>query len=488
MAMASTPTTAVPTLQPDQLSGTARLGVVIPVALVSFFYANLLDYALPLYLGAREAAAQAAGGSFPESMYATAAIWRVTPWIIGPILAGLFSRLFGERIVWSLALLGKLAVPITLATHPAPQIISLIAVWQGFTGALMWIAGLSLVQMVPTHRKGFANGLLMTSMGVGSLLGPICGRVLLYRDEVGGLFADGQATEAFRRLVNLAPLTNIPTLTDFELLFWILAGTTATCALLIGLWGQRPGRFQRDAPPDWAQTLADLRTLATMPTFWALVIPLCLFGGAVFGTSNYYLPYRAEELGLKDGSSDNGWIWLTLLKTLMWIPGGLAVGVLAGRRAPGIAAVLMIGGFSAAATCIGLSQVAWHLFASVAVFEFARQFMRWSHGGYLTEHIGDRLRPTAIGFAITFSGLGETVYGWTSKTIWNPDLDTFQSWRSILLASVAGLFATAGLFFYDRMRPIRSENDPSQPVTADTASPEPTQTQIPTQHSPEASS
>ena len=150
----------------------------------------------------------------------------------------------------------------------------------------------------------------------------------------------------------------------------------------------------------------------------------------------------------------------------------------------------MVGGFSAAATCIGLSQVAWHLFASVAVFEFARQFMRWSHWGYLTEHIGDRLRPTAIGFAITFSGLGETVYGWTSKTIWNPDLDTFQSWRSILLASVAGLFATAGLFFYDRMRPIRSENDPSQPVTADTASPEPTQipTREPTQDSPEASS
>ena len=27
----------------------------------------------------------------------------------------------------------------------------------------------------------------MTSMGIGSLLGPICGRVLLYRDEIGGL-------------------------------------------------------------------------------------------------------------------------------------------------------------------------------------------------------------------------------------------------------------------------------------------------------------
>ena len=470
--MSTSQITPAPPLEPDQLSGTARLQVVIPVALISFFYANLLDYALPLYLGAREAAAEAAGGSFPRGMYATAAIWRVTPWIVGPILAGLFSRLFGERIVWSLALLGKLAVPLTLLMHPHPQTISLMAIWQGFTGALMWIAGLSLVQMVPTHRKGYANGLLMTSMGVGSLLGPMCGRVLLYRFEVGDLVSGGQAGEALRRLANLSPLKTTPTLTDFELLFWILAGTTTGCAVLIGLWGQRPGRFHRDTPPTLSQTLTDLKTLATMPRFWALVIPLCLFGGAVFGTSNYYLPYRAEELGLKDGSADNGWIWLTLLKTLMWIPGGLAVGMLAGRRAPGIAAVLMIGTFSAAATCIGVSHAVWQLFASVAVFEFARQFMRWSHGGYLTEHIGDRLRPTAIGFAITFSGLGETVYGWVSKATWNADLEGFQSWKPVLLASIAGLIATAGLFLYDRLRPIRSEHDPSSDVHPTESPPE----------------
>ena len=45
----------------DPWSGTARLQVVIPVALISFFYANMLDYALPLYLGARETAAESSG-------------------------------------------------------------------------------------------------------------------------------------------------------------------------------------------------------------------------------------------------------------------------------------------------------------------------------------------------------------------------------------------------------------------------------------------
>ena len=80
--MSSTDITPNPTLEPDRLSGTARLQVVIPVALVSFFYANLLDYALPLYLGAREAAAEAAGSTFPRGMYAPAAIWRVTPCLL----------------------------------------------------------------------------------------------------------------------------------------------------------------------------------------------------------------------------------------------------------------------------------------------------------------------------------------------------------------------------------------------------------------------
>ncbi len=103
---------------------------------------------------------------------------------------------------------------------------------------------------------------------------------------------------------------------------------------------------------------------------------------------------------------------MTLLKRLMWLPGGAAVGFLAGRRAPGIAAVLMFGTFSVMALGIGFSQVAWQLFASVAVFEFVRQFMRWSDAGYLSEHMPSELRSTAIGCSITFSGLGSTIFGW----------------------------------------------------------------------------
>ena len=161
----------------------------------------------------------------------------------------------------------------------------------------------------------------------------------------------------------------------------------------------------------------DVGQLLRNSTFWALVIPLALLGGPVFQASNQFLPYRAEDLGLKQGSEDLGWIWLKLLQTIMWIPGGVAVGMLAGRRAPGLAAVAMLGAFSLAAAGIGFSAVAWQIFVSVAFFEFARQFMRWSHAGYMSEHMPDSLRATAIDCTITFSGLGSTIYSWVAPII-----------------------------------------------------------------------
>src|SRR4029077_4101551 len=144
---------------------------------------------------------------------------------------------------------------------------------------------------------------------------------------------------------------------------------TMLCGLLVEIWGQHPGRFEHDPPPDWQRTLSDVGRLVRIPRVWALIIALCLLGGPVFQASNQFLPYRAEDLGLKSGAQDEGWIWLQLLKTAMWLPGGAAVGGPAGPRAPGIAAAAMVGSFALAALGIGMSTAAWQLFACVAAFE-----------------------------------------------------------------------------------------------------------------------
>ena len=434
------------------LPGAARLPIVVPVAMISFFYAAVIEYALPLYFGAMSADAAARGGSYPADIWSQLVKYQVTPWIIGPIVAGLLARRYGERRVWSAALLGKTIVPLILAMQPAPSVIPFLALWQGFTAALMWIAGISLVQMVEPEKKGLANGLMMTAVGVGSVFGPIAARFLLYRRELLPLMRDGDWSSALSRLTSFTPMDMVPQIADFGFIFAVLTVSTLTCGVLVGVWGQHSGRFEQDPAPGWDRTLLDVGRLARIPKFWALAIALCLLGGPVFQASNQFLPYRAEDLGLKSGAQDDGWIWLQLLKTLMWLPGGVAVGCLAGRRAPGIAAVIMIGSFALAGLGIGLSQAAWQLFACVAVFEFARQFMRWSHAGYLSEHLPNDLRATAIGFAITFSGLGSTIFGWAAASLWDPAID---SARPFVAVAIVGLTGSLGLFLFDRFRPIR---------------------------------
>ena len=449
-----TGSTTNPALTEIALPGTARLAVVVPVALISFFYMNVLEYALPLYFGARAEAAAEIGGTFPQDVWSEVVKYKVTAWIVGPILAGLYAKRYGERMVWCAALLGKVPIPLALAFHPHQDFIDVLALWQGFTGALMWIAGVSLIQMVAPGRKGFSNACMMVSMGVGSVMGPIGGRILLYRSELLALLPSDWK-ECGARLVNLSPLETRPALEDFEALFFLLTATTLVCGVLIGVWGQRPGRYLRDDPPGWRQTTRDLRELSRSAKFWALVIPLCLIGGPIFQASNQFLPYKAESLGLKTGAHDTGWVWLSLLKTVMWIPGGAAVGLLAGRRAPGIAAVVMLGAFAIGAAGIGESRVAWQLFASVAVFEFVRQFMRWSHAGYMSEHMRPSLRATAIGFAITFSGLGSAIYAWVVPRIWDPSQADFTVEGPFRAALVLGLVGALGLWIFDRVSPIR---------------------------------
>lgn len=442
--------------QPNPDSGTARLAVIIPAALLSFFYGNILEYALPLYFEARTEVARLAGGEFPLDVWAEVVKYKVTAWLVGPLAAGLFARRYGERVVWSAALLGKVPVPVILAMHPHPNVMAALAIWQGFTGALMWIAGASMFQMVVPGKKAFSNAWMMMSIGIGSVVGPFVGRGILYRDELKSLIGERDWSEFWSRFLNLHDMQFAPRLVDFESLFWLLTGTTLLCGLLIGLWGQRPGRYGREDAPSWSHTLSDLRTLARNPAFWALVTALCLFGGPVFQSSNQFLPYRAKELGLiGPGGADHGWIWLQMLKVVVWIPAGAAVGLLAGRRAPGIAAVAMLGGFSLAAIAIGASHAVWQIFCCVAAFEFVRQFMRWSHAAYISEHMPPDLRPTAIGFAITFSGVGSTIFAWIAPTVWDPKLADFQSSGPFWAAGVLGLAASVGLLLFDRFRPIR---------------------------------
>ena len=488
--------------QPELNPGTARLGVIVPVAILSFFYLNALEYSLPLYFEARSEISlthhrqslsllnlplysearsgippgssqdfpedawvpfevENLGGSirqpFPQDAWAHLVKYKITAWLIGPLAAGLLSRRYGEKVVWGTALAGKVVIPLTLMTHPEANVIAPLAVWQGVTGALMWTAGASMFQMVAPEKKGFSNAWMMVSIALGSLLTPFFARGFIHYPELMGLLGQSDWHEFWARLFTFTEMTATPQLKEFQTMFFFLLWTTLFCGVMILLWSQRPGRYERDEPAGWQQTLRDLETLMKTPSYWALVIALCIVGGPVFQASNQFLPYRAEQLELiGPGGADQGWIWLQLLKVFMWLPGGIAVGWLAGRGASGIAAVVMLGAFSLASLSIGFAQFPWQLFVCVAAYEFVRQFMRWSHTGYLAENVPPALRATAIGFAITWAGLGSTIYTWIAPEIWDPDSIGFDSAGPFWIAGILGTTTALGLFAYHWFRPIRA--------------------------------
>ncbi len=432
----------------DDLAGTARLPVVVAIALLNMFYSAILEYSLPLYFNTLE--------GFPKSVWADLAAWQVAPWFFTPILAGLFSRRFGERRVWGAAMLGQAAVPGLLAAIPHPWIVAPAAFWNGFTGALMWIGGISLTQVVPAHKKGLANGLVMMSLGVGSLVGPLVGRAILWHDQVAALAERGAWRDVGLFLIDVIKPATDPALAGFHVILWGLAGSMAVGAALMWALGQRPGRWQGEKESQtWAETADDLKRLLVNPRFWALVIPLCLLGGSIFQANNQYLRYRAEDLGLISRAQDRGWIILQELRVLMWIPGGLAVGLLAGRRAPGLAGVLMLAAFALSAAGIAWAADAADLFVTVAAFEFVRQFMRWSHAGYMSEHMPQDLRATAIGLAICFAGTSSTIFGFLTNGILDPDAAGFDSRVPFWIAAAMGLTGAFGLLIFDRFVPIR---------------------------------
>jgi len=81
--------------------------------------------------------------------------------------------------------------------------------------------------------------------------------------------------------------------------------------------------------------------------------------------------------------------------------------------------------------------------------------MRWSHAGYLSEHIPEDLRATAIGCSITIAGIGGTIASWSSDYLWSPAAPGFQSSVPFIVAAMIGLTGGVILFVSDRLHPIR---------------------------------
>ena len=184
---------------------------------MAFFYFGFLDYFLPLYFGALEERARAAGGHFPADMWSKYQCYLVTVWIVCPLLAGLISRRYGERRVWSFAQLALLPVTLLLLYCPTPLVVLIVALWIGTTSVLVWVGGISLVQVVRPEKKGLANGVMLVGLATGSLLAPICGRAMLYWRELGAYLRQGDWSGFWLSALSFRSPTITPGVDDCQL-------------------------------------------------------------------------------------------------------------------------------------------------------------------------------------------------------------------------------------------------------------------------------
>ena len=309
---------------PTSLAGTPRIAVVFGVSLFNYVSHALIRYSTPLYFNALE---------YPEETYESFVFYWLAAFIAGSSFSGLLASRFGERHVWSGSLLLFASLGLLLIHIPGHWMIPFSGLLYGVSAAGQWVGAMALVQTVNPSKRGRANSLLMIALGAGSFIGAPVGKLLLEWSSDG----------------NPAP-------GDFAPLFWAHVLICVVGAILIATVSRHPGPVRRQVSEDsWRTNLSLLK----MPRYLAMVIPLSLMGGPVFQTVNIYLRYRASdpEIGLMAGAVDQGWYALLTAGYGFQFLGGLAILLIAGRKASaGLAAGVLLT-YSICSLGIGLSPM-----------------------------------------------------------------------------------------------------------------------------------
>jgi MFS family permease len=321
---------------------------------------------------------------------------------------------------------------------PGHWAVPFCGVFYGLVAGGQWVGAMAMVQTVKPSLRGRANSLLMIALGLGSFVGAPVSRAIL-----------SWAAQAE------------PGPQDFIWLFRFHVFLSLAGALLIWFWSRHPGEVQHQlAEVSWKTNLALLR----MPRYLCMVIPLSIMGGPVFQTVNIYLPYRAAdpEIGLIAGSADQGWSTLLAAGYGMQFLGGVAILLLAGKKASARMASVVLASYAACSLGIGSSPNPYFLFLFASLFELVRQMMRWSQTGYISEHMDLSLRAPAIGFSTTLSGLSSTLFAFIIRKIQSPNSPDFSASFPFYVGGTIGLIG-ALLLLIAHATVLRKSAEPASP-------------------------
>jgi MFS family permease len=321
--------------------------------------------------------------------------------------------------------------------------IGIAALASGVSAALVWISGMSLVQNVPDSKRGRSNSLFLISIGIGSIAGPIMGRMIL----------------AASRMVESHSLTG------FFVILWIGTALSLAGSAIVYFWGEHPHPTGMLLPDRVVPTFMDDLRLFRSPRFLIMIIPIGLLSGPVFQAANVYVAYRAKEpnIGLILHSQDHGWVALQITGYIMQLLGGFLVGRIAGKKVSHYVAAVLIASYALCAIGIGLSPGAVMLIVFVALFEVFRQFARWMQTGYISEHVPSNQRSAAMGATVMISGLGGTSFMFLSRYLQSPDSPSFSSTTPFMIAGSLALLGVV-ILLVGGYRLLRTEQVDSKDI------------------------
>lgn len=427
--------------------GNARLAVVVATALATFFQQALLSYVLPLYFEVR---------GLPSSAWETWGLYQILAWLFAPLLSWLVSRRLGLPRVWAVGLAASGFIFAWLAILPGGEtatgaVVGGAGLLYGTASALVWTSGITLAQRVPEVERGRANALMMIALGLGSIAGPLLGRL-------GSAWPGASAAGA--------PVGFLV----------LLAGGALACfagAVLVDRYGEHRQSASGSALPVAAPSLRDDLRLIRSAGFLLTVVPVSLLAGPIFQAVNVYLAYRASEaqIGLIVDGRDHGWAALQVITYVMQLAGGLLVGRVAGRGISAGVAAALLGAFVLCGIGIGLAPGAITLFACVAGFEVGRQFSRWLQTGYVSEQVPGEQQAAAISVSVMLSGIGGSAFMVLSRRLQSPDAPSFSPTLPFLVAGAIGLAGALLLLVrHTGRRPVASgeSSKQSQPYTQQT--------------------
>jgi MFS family permease len=251
------------------------------VAVANYLSHTLIGFAVPLYFRALE---------FPNDSWETFLYYALIGFVAGSGISGPLAVRCGEQRMWATALAIRGFLGFLLLFLPGSHWVIACGLIFGLVSAVEWVGAICMAQVVPVDSIGKANSSLLVASSLGSITGPVVGRLLLSWSSVSA----------------------VPSSQDFALIFLLQIGLTLVSSLLVWTQIRHPGSV---LPAPLSIGIREQFKLLRLPKYLAMVVPLSVMAGPVFQTVNIYIFYRASdpEIGLIVASADHGWSALLTL-------------------------------------------------------------------------------------------------------------------------------------------------------------------------------